>query len=467
MAWRISSTSGRRALDDTRFTWEVETALPDRRNALNFELVTVRDGVASIAGRYRFPDSDVWQDVTLIFNDDGVADRIIGADAGGSGLASIGLAEGGEFQTYRAMVTPDGRVMREPGNSYTWRPGALRYDQAAAPTGTYQLGFLVTAIGGTTGFESVTVAVNNDNLDPTLRGYVDPDWGFNFHYPAVWFDVTYFPDDDWLQTSNAERTEFIFVYPVYAAAGQSPEAIAREALGRFQATPEGLAPISVAGQEGLEFTFSYLSDGQPFVGRGFAVYNAALELGLVFAAEVSDPARLDPIYATLRDSLTFFDILSYLEADAGFWSPNNEIEGVSFPVPTGWNIVQGDPWLFYTPETPDDSGYFITGAAVAQQPGTDAKVVLSSLLAQAAEIRMDYRVTGSEVYHSVNHTWETVLFEYTAPTGQAVAGRMHVTLVDGTAWALWFEAPADPAEALMRGPFDVMLDGFMVEGAGQ
>lgn len=448
-------------VDESDFTWEVILTQVTDGATSSLELVETAEGVSSIAGRYRFPGSDVWQDVTVIFDGDGNTSRVI---AGTSALAPLQPAVGGEFQAYRSVITPDGQVQSQPGTVFQWPEGGIRWQEVPAPSGQYNLGFRVAALGGTTGFSSVPVTVNNDNVDAGLRGYVDDDWGFIFQRPADWFNVTYFPDSDFLQTSNLDTTEYIFVYPVYEAQPDL-QAIGQSVLDKFDMPLEGaFTPVSVGGQDALEFRFNYTNDTGAFAGRAFAVYVDSLSLGLVFSAEAIDPARTEALYQLLLDHLTFFDAQAIKEQDTGLWTSDRYTEGDSYPVPRDWMPGAQADGLFWVYRPGNAAaGSTLAGVTVLTDPSDSAAATLDQILAQEIEGKPGYALVGKETYYGQNHTWEYA--QYTLENG-TVTGRLYATVQDGTPYLLMFEAPTAEFEAAFASVFTVMLDGFEVTAAG-
>lgn len=454
-------------VNEINFTWEVNLSMITDGSANNFEPVQYAvDGTASLAGRYQFPGSEAWQDVTIIFNNDGTAGRVIARDTSGStAIADITLVAGGTFQAYRSKVTPDGRVIVEPGNLYTWPEGGISYFEAPAPSGSYKLGFLVEAFGGLTGFDATDVTVNNDAIDQTLRGYIDFDWGFKIVHPADWFDVSYFPNRDWLQTSNSESTEYIFVYPDYDATSADLEAIINRTAEKYNLNiNSGFTPITVGGLPALEFTHNYtIESGTPFNGRAFAVYLDQLQLGLVFSAEVQEGLDYEYFYTLLTQETTFFDISAVLAQDVGVWATERYGDNIVFSAPKDWIYTEGDFWNFYSPDEWNEQGVVYRAAAYTAVEGTDATAVMKDLLANdIIPFSPNYQEVGRETYYGEKYTWETTLYRYDGDIGP-VLGRINVMVLDGTAYALWFEAPEAEAADLTRNVFDVMLDGFTIE----
>ena len=443
-------------VDDFDFTWEVTLPVVSDGTTTSNELVVTSDSVSSIAGRYRFPGSEVWQEVTVIFGDDGFSESVITRDAAGSAtLAPLQPAVGGEFQAYRSVVTPDGRVNVQPGTVFTWPEGGISTSNAPAPSGQYNLGFLIEAFGGTTGFASTTVTVNNDAIDPNQTGYVDDDWGFRLLHPAEWFAVSYFPDSDFLQTSSLDETEYIFVYPHYTS--PDLQVIAQDVLNQWSMTATSdFVPVSIGGRNALQFDLTYTSDAGTWNGRAFATYREDLELGLVFSVETINGQNLDAIYNTLTGTFEWFDIISVRDQDTGAWENTFVGDFIRLPVPRMW--LPGEDvgiWTFFTP-TPSAADS-TTIAAVTIVDGTDANTTLSDMLNQFVANQPGFQLSGTETYYGENAQWATALYEVSG-----IAGRMHVTISNNRAYVLWFEAPSAEAQTTTRAIFDPMLDGFQL-----
>jgi hypothetical protein len=446
-------------VDDSTFTWDVTLPVVTDGVTTSYELVVYANGVTSLAGRYQYPGADEWIDVTVIFDSDGNTENVLSRQPGGSAFANVRLDTGGIFQTFRSVVTADGRVKLEPGTSFTWAEAGVSWHEAPAPSGEYNLGFLVEAFGGVTGFASASVTVKNDEVDPNYAGYVDLDWGFRFLYPTEWFDVSYFPDSKFLQTSDLDATEYMFVYPSEEESSDL-ESIGTEVLDRYSMTLVGdFASTTIAGLDALEFELTYTNDTGTFEGRGFAVYLEDLELGLVFSVETLDGRDLDSQYELLTSSLEFFDAAAVEAQDTGAWTSDLYTEETRYPVRTSWMPgFESGLWWFYTPDGDPDSTTFaaVTGLVETED---EAGVVLDDLLAESVEDKDDYELLGKEIYYGENHTWQLAYFSH---SNGDIVGRMYVMVIGNTPYALWFEAPLDDAERFFRTVYEPMLDGFKV-----
>lgn len=450
-------------VDDSDFTWDVELPTVSDGTTTSFEQVTTKDSVSTIAGRYQYPGQDNWIDVTVIFDSEGGTSDILTSSNDSQALASIRLEEGGIFQVYRSLVTVDGRVTVEPGTEFVWPEDGLKWDYAPAPSGQYNLGFQVEAFGGTRGFNSTTVTVNNDGVDTDLRGYVDDDWGFIFQRPADWFGVSYFPDSDFLQTSDHDSSEYIFVYPVYDTKNDL-EAIANDVLGRYDVNFDGnFTETTVGGKDGLEFEFTYGDKSSGiFSSRAVAVYIDYLKLGLVFSSEALDKDNMEANYQTLTDSLEFFNAQDVEADDTGFWASDIYTDNTRYPVPETWMPGRENGlWWFYTPDDAEESST-VAAVTVLNSVDDDSAEVLQLLLEEDIEDLPGYDLVNTETYYGEQNTWEQATFTHEGENGEEITGQMYVIVKDGTPYALWFEAPTEEFNDTFRDVFTVMLDGFKI-----
>lgn len=456
-------------IDDFTFTWLVTLSAVTDGTTTSTELVTTNDDVTSMAGRYQYPGSDTWVEVTVIFDDEGNTSKVISRNPGTVALANIELTPGGTFQAYRSVVTPDGRVDVQDGTIYTWPEGGIRTYQVPAPDGQYNLGFLIEAFGGATGFDSATVTVNNEGVDHSLAGSVDLDWNYITQRPADWTDFVYFPDDDgngYETANNSDGTQRIYIYPVYEATGDL-EAIANEVLGRYTVEFDGqFSPITVDGRDALEFTFTYdASDGVVFTGRAFAVYDPLKELGLVFASEGVEDAETERVFEILRDNTIWVDGQAVKDQDTGLWSYDIYTSNDTYPVREDWMPGAQDGLFWYYHPDNDPSNATFAAVTVLQDESDDAVDTRDDILAQEIEGLSGYNLELTDTYYAENHTWEWAEFTYEGPNGEAMTGRLYATTIGGRPYLWWFAAPGEEFEQTFKDVFTVMLDGFKGDAA--
>jgi hypothetical protein len=444
-------------VDDSRFTWYVR--LPEVTNGAtaNFENVVLNNDVASLVGRYRFPDSQDWMDVSVLFNEDGTFSSLISRAADSQSFANIRPIAGGEFQAYMAVVTPDGALEYQPGNVYSWPEAGLSWRNAPAPTGDYRLGFFVQGFSGETGFNSVPVSVNNDGVDEAVQGFIDLDWGFNLLYPSDFYDLVYFPSMGWEEASSEDGSELIYVYPVFDVSSDLSE-VATEGLGQYgvDVNADSFTPTVVDGLDALEFTYSFSNDNGQYNGRAFAVYRPELDMGLVFAYEALDGIDLAKPFSVLRDSILFFDATEVAANDTGIWEREYGA-GAAYPVLGAWqaNAQDKDSWRFFRP-----SDFPQTFLAVSEQPGEQASSVLGALLIEYVP-DSDFEQLARDAYYGEENTWQSAFYRR-LEGGVSLIGGMFVTVQDGTAHTVWFETPEADFESLIPAIY-VTINGYALE----
>ncbi|MCA0458440.1 MAG: clostripain-related cysteine peptidase [Chloroflexi bacterium] len=452
-------------VDDSDFTWDAEIPIISDGTVTSFEQVVTTEGVSSIAGRYQYPGEEKWVDVTVVFNDENGVANVVTSNTGSNALASATIAPGGIFQTYKSVVTADGRVLQQEGTSFTWPEGGLTWDYAPAPTGEYNLGFLIEAVGGTTGFNSVRVKVNNDAVDTNLRGYVDNDWGFTFQRPNGWFSVDYFPDQNFLQTGSRDSEQYMFVYPGDDDVDDL-EQIAEGVMDKFSLDQSGrFEEVEIGGKEGLQFDFSYTNDMGEYFGRAVAVYQDDLGFGLVFSSEAMDEDLMEENYQILLDTVDFFDVIAVNEKDTGIWSRDQFTDETRYPVPTTWlpgdEDIRDSNWWFYHPDN-DSSDPTFAAVLVFQESDDSTEEWASDLVDQEVSFKDDFEVVEEDTYYGEANTWSYVAFTH-SENGVDTTGRLYVTIKNDVPYALWFEAPTEQFNQTFNSTFTIMLDGFTIE----
>lgn len=448
-------------VDLSTFTWNVRLPVVSDGVTEANELIVTGDTTDALAGRYREPGATDWQEVSVIFGDLGTVQRVVAAAAGSDALGTIRIPEGSEFQTFRAIVTPDGRTVRQPGTLYIWPPGGLELYEDPAPSGTYRLGVEIAAFGGVTGFDALEVQVDNDNVDPALQGYTDLDWGFTLIYSDEWAPLAYYPDEVYLYSTNYDETSELFVLPVDTDATDA-ETVALDFLESdwVAAYDEELEAGEVGGLDAVGFYFDYedyLGDSVP--AAGFSVYHAATETPLVFFVNSYDPdyddIALDAL-DLLIEGTTFFAV-----PDDRLWTGDYIIDEDSFPVVNAWydTLEETEFGLRYMP--PGGDGFtFADMAAFDAVPGDDATTANGALLTEFIEgDAKSFEVEETRSYRGDNYTWAVSV--YTAErSAQPVYGRLYTLITDDILWAFWFEAPVETAATTFADVFEIMLDGF-------
>ncbi len=453
-------------VDDSDFTWDGLLPFVTDGKTSSFEQVVTSEGVSSLAGRYKYPGSQDWVAVTVMFDDNGGVANVVSSNAGSNALASVKVEAGGEFQTYKSVVTADGRVLQQEGTTFIWPEKGITWDYAPAPTGQYNLGFLIESVGGTTGFASAKVNVDNDNVDTNLRGYVDNDWGLTFQRPAGWFDVDYFPDQNFLQTASRDNKQYMFVYPGDNDVSDLKK-VAQGVIDKFSLESNGkFKKIKVDGKDGLEFTYSYTNDAGKYFGRAVAVYQDDLKFGLVFASEAMSKADMDNNYQLLLDHLTLFNATEVKAKDTGVWASDHFTDETHYPVPTTWmpgaEDVKDSNWWYYHPND-DKSDPTFASVLVYKESKNEAAAFLSDVLDEEVANKDGYKLVSQDTYYGEKNEWAFATFTHDGDNGEEITGRIYVTVKNNIPYAIWFEAPTDKFNELFVNTFTIMLDGFRID----
>lgn len=420
---------------------------------------------ASLEGRFRVTEQDDWTDVSIIFDLEGRAQTAISRGRTQRALPGVSLAEidipvGATLEVYRFRVTPDGNLQQEPGTAFIWPEGGLTWRNEPAPNGLYDLGFLVRAFGGASGFDSVRIEVDNTDYDAALLGYADINLGINFQRLAGWSEVI--DQGNWLTSSSPNRDATLNVY--YFRAEENVFDIKREVQRRYGIRQEGWSEyyLDSSDRNALRFVYSYLlDDGSRWTGSAIAFYRQTAQggRGLIFGLDTRDESEIaaqrDELFQTFVDSITFFDAERLAQLDIGEWRYDFLNQRVFFPVRRGWDasISPDGRWRTYVPPT-REAGQL---AAIGLIPGNDTAQALTDLL---VEYGINPQTAARRVYSGEYHNWESAQYAVNRD-GINVIGRIYITEINNQLYAWRFETiNSNRAAQMFRRTFEFMLDGF-------
>lgn len=476
-------------------TWDGYLYIVSDGKTTDYELLesTASLDTAVLEGRYRVSDADEWKDGALIFSTlDYTEDwtrkerrgqSLISRDGANSGLASILLPAGAQFQAYKSVVTADGGIQRVLGKVYTWGEEGLLAVQEPAPVGDYRVTFLMEAFGSQLGFDSVNVSVDNRAVDSVVRSYVSAQDGYVWRYdPTIWYDP--------------EMTEQGYVFAQYGDELAFVEAYSFKAQ-ELRYTPDAFGALRQYGDvvnvrleywdvpfEGRGFDYS-IGTGIDANGNGYTVM--AVETlpsrFVVFGTyttqsqEEGDTEELvDLRLEVLQDIYNNLETFStaFVTEDNAEWTLQNvsySFQVGLMPLPKVWaqNAFDYAEWASFSP-TPDGASSD-TFVSVAQWRGDNARDALNALVRDYVEStdvnssfeRLDY---DKPIYYGENYTWDVVFYRRTTKDDRVRVGRMYATRTDlGNIYAVWQETPEtddDADDKLFAEVFELMVDGFVV-----
>ncbi|MCU0480470.1 MAG: SH3 domain-containing protein [Anaerolineae bacterium] len=450
--------SWKSGVDQSYFNW-LPMTLPVVTDGTvsEFEYLTRTGDNASLNGRYREVGSERWNDVVVIFNLDGTVRDVITQTASGA-LAAVKIPVGAEFQSYRYVVKSGGELSPEPNTAYTWGETGISWTPQAAPSGQYNLGFLVTAFGGASGFDAVQVTVDNATFPPDLAGYADINLGINFQRPAGWGAIADL--GGWL-TANSPRGDAVLnVY--YFRATDDIFGVLETAQRRFDlelTTPA--TTYSWQDEIGLRFSHTYqTADGVVWNGDGLVFHRqtAQGERGMVFTLDTRADARVNrnALFNNFANSIQFFDAESLKLEDVSDWRYDFINRLIPYPVIKTWQNTTRLADGIWTVYRPVSDASRLTLAAIAQLEEKDRQVAMDAIL---AEFAAGGTVT-QRIYDGEHHEWLTASFEVIRG-GQPMVGRIYITDLNNRLYAFRFETPRGvQSVGIFREFFEPMIDGF-------
>lgn len=477
----------RPGVDNATFFWDVTLPVVSDGNISHNELLIFTEDVAFLNGRYREPGSETWNEVGVIFNLDRKVQRIINRSDESAALAVIAISAGSEFQAYNAIVTPDNRVIYDPGNTYNWPADGLTWEWQPAPNGSYDIGLLVTPFGGNTGFAATTVEVNNDHIDLSYYGDLWTDLGINVPRPAGWTRLIFFPEF-FLRSSNTDQSENITVYFAQRIAPDLNEVVEIFA-STYDATLEGEGtPTEVDGVPALDIRYYRETAAGTYNGRGLAVFKPDIGsqgIGMVFAAEaLQGVGQFDTAFDQISKHLDLIDLAVLSEINNQDWEIVEDLvpDLVKYPMPIEWLPgFQDGIWRHYASSGQRDSTLFASVTRI-ETGETDPQALLTGIIEAyiapgmaSLEVMRPFRTYYGQSYlwftdeyavNGGNHVWETALYTG-ARAGVPIMGRLYATLEDGYAYLLWVEAPDDDhVTDSFEDILEPILDGFLIGKPG-
>lgn len=451
--------------------------------------------VASLEGRYREDGSDIWNDVSIVFDatnisSGGAFQRVVNRSAETGAAADVTIPVGAIFQTTR-LVLEDGKIIRTEGNTYRWPEGGPTWEWQPAPDGDYNITVTVTTSGGSGTF-SRRVALSNANANLSLRADAVSGLHVSIERPREWsaMNVTVLPGDiRAFRSSSPDGKQNFTIY--YRFFSRHPELFADGAIPLADTLPvftengqlygydrieitKAPVDITIDGRPALEIEYRYTEEGLNYIGRGYLVYQST-DFGdsVMLVGAESQQGRVQH-YDLLRDDARFWDFSdanpddNVVETDAdgqpieGEWrgqpqfvqrSSDDEITvydllgGTEYfvPIPYGSGAVEtinDTLWATYYQNNDPTSGTFLrvtaAGGAAPENPAAYITDYLSNNVGIPAQL------VDSRRYRGKYFTWFAATYRGERD-GSAVYGRFYITPVqsgsDSFNILFWFETP--------------------------
>ena len=455
-------------IDDTKLP-----VISDGENIFN-EFVNIQEEIASVNGRYREPNDEEWNDVTVIFDfgiedslagEIGIVSQVLGQADNSDAVAAIRIPENSEFQTYTYIVTGDGRTVRQFGNSYNWGAEGVTVTSEPAPSGEYQIGVQMTTYSGITGSDTIRVRIDNDSID-NLQRFSDVDAGIVLAYPADWSEMRYIEEANYYTSANSDNSQEIIIASI-PTTSTNLDAITQAFMGSPFGGDLITQPTTYTVNDIPVQTYAYkgeINQRERFV-VAYTLANSATETAFVVAI-LGDTGGSE-LANIASDIMVSTEILggNTREWNLEFIADESD---VVLPVQQGWQSQTIDPvGAFYFP--PDDEGDNFIG--IFNDVSTDfrgdltelANIMNATMIDQLKSLRPDHVVDRIETYHGKFATWQVIIYTATNDTGKAVQGRLYTSPIQTArateAITVWAESPIDNP-AIFQETFEVMIDGL-------
>ena len=426
-------------------------------------------------GQYRVTEEDEWSDVRISFapDDQEIYDlrlaSLISIDEDSSSVGLFTPQPNSQIRIYRTIAnasstrSADSTLTLVEGEViYTIGEDTLFANFDPAPNGDYVLSFEVTSFGRGSDIDSVEVPVNNDDINPEIRGQsFVAEHGLVLSVPVSWSDFAvrgdnYFYNSTFeLPVTRAESNPFGQTIITRAIFYPGDEESLDSILRRYQIFTDAPTDQEIVIGEAFELqgrtTFDFsLTEFR----RGIAAFSEARgEWAIVEVEQRSGdtPDELASAYDLLVGSISFVDDIEAVNDAA--WALQAIGDEITLPVRTDWERSRVVDLTYFRP-TNDD----LTFAAIATVPRN-----LTVLNFRQDVVPVEIRQTP-RAYNGEEHDWSVTSYE-TERDGIPVMGRIYLydEPLNNKKYIFWAETPSVDAEEHFDEIFEPMLDGIVIE----
>lgn len=454
------------------FTWEAEVpVLTDGMTSTYALLIPNPDNpkVALVNGLYTPAQGGTPVQAQLLFDlERRQSTALWGLNETGAGNLQpfeLSVAAGDTFQPQWLTLDENNQLASTSfGDALTLMSAqSITFEKVPAPSGQYSISFVAENAAGSNNLSETIVTVNNEGLDPSLRGYTDLTYGVNFLYPSNWLRPRFTPDGQRLFTGDEATGTLLSLYPYTNVTS------AEETDAAIRASWNQLTDLQIQQQRAVEINglpayvtdYTYTFNGEGRVGSVIAIYVPSQGVGYAFDldAPANNPAPAQLALRALVSSINFFEPADVLGTSA--WQTVTVADGLmAFPVPAAWTPDQSGGWLLYGPVGRRD---VFVAVATAPASGQTNEALAQGWVAQLQASEQNLQILASEPFYIGGREWHVVVFTYDDAVKMAGA---FFTLTDlsGQDVTFWIEAPDAEFDQLYGEVFSVILGGFALGG---
>jgi hypothetical protein len=453
------------------FTWEAEVPMLTDGQVSTYALLipnTDNPGVAIVNGQYTSVRGGDPLKAQLVFDlNTRQSTALWGLNetaSGGLQPFEIQVESGDKFQPLWLTLDANNQLSSSSfGDTLTLTDAqSITFQKVPAPSGQYSISFVAENVAGINNMSEAILQVNNDGLDPGLRGYTDLTYGVNFLYPANWIRPRFTPDGKRLFTADLATNTVLSLYPYTdVTSAEETDAAIRASwnqLQDLQITQQRQVTINDLPAYVTDYTYTY--NGEPRIGTVIAIYVPSQNVGYGFDldAPVSNPGPAQQALQALVKSINFFQ--PQQATGQSSWQTVTAADGrISFPVPANWATETSGNWTLYGP--PDNKAVFV-GITTQAASGQTNEQLGQFWVSQLQSGVQNLQVKASQPYYVGGRDWYLVVFTYDKDV--KMAGAFFVTSVGVQDYTFWIEAPDADFDQLYADIFSVTIGGFTFSG---
>ncbi|GAB4424716.1 MAG: hypothetical protein Kow00106_21490 [Anaerolineae bacterium] len=454
------------------FTWEAEVpVLTDGTTSTYALLIPNPDNpkVALVNGLYTSAQGGAPVQAQLLFDlERRQSTAVWGLNETGTGNLQpfeLNVSAGDTFQPQWLTLDENNQLASTSfGDALTLMSAqSITFEKVPAPSGQYSISFVAENAAGSNNLSETIITVNNEGLDPSLRGYTDLTYGVNFLYPSNWLRPRFTPDGQRLFTGDEATGTLLSLYPYTNVSS------AEETDAAIRASWNQLTDLQIQQQRAVEINglpafvtdYSYTFNGEGRVGSVIAIYVPDQGVGYAFDldAPANNPAPAQLALRALVNSINFFQPAEVLGTST--WQTVTVADGLmTFPVPASWTPDQSGEWLLYGPVGQQE---IFAAVATAPTSGQSNEALAQGWVAQLQASEQNLQILASEPFYIGGREWHVVVFTYDDVVKMAGAF-FTLTNLSGQDVTFWIEAPDAEFDQLYSDVFSVILGGFALAG---
>jgi hypothetical protein len=291
-------------LTPSTFTWSV--ALPFINDGSGSALGLTQSssasgGEVSIAGT--FVNAQGSQPAYLIFETGSYTYQGMLAIADGAPYEARPLP-GDQFIVDLLIVTPEGEVVSQPQTdrplTFGLTPFTLTYQPAFS--GNYQVLLAMSDLAGNRITQRADVAIDNEGIDDSLRGFTNTNEGVYFQYPFAWGESVLISNDDGSLTEllgDIEGTQSLAVTALYET---DAEAALQQLLENIAEEAGEIVETMLGGLPAYRVEYTTTTEAGALTGIAYSLIQPETGAVLVFTIEGTGEAALNATVESLLDA---------------------------------------------------------------------------------------------------------------------------------------------------------------------